>query len=58
VINFDSVMFTHPSSVLEIFVLEPEDDRQPRLDREAKEDEGSQVRPLGGLPDNPEAISA
>jgi 3-phenylpropionate/trans-cinnamate dioxygenase ferredoxin reductase component len=58
VINYDNVMFTHPPSVLEIFVLEPEGDRQPRLEREAKEDEGSQVRPLGGLPDNPDAISA
>ena len=58
VINYDNVMFTHPPSVLEIFLLEPKGDRQPRLDREAKEDEGSQARPRGGLPANPDAISA
>lgn len=58
VINYDNVMFAHPPSVLEIFVLEPAGDRQPRLDREAKEDQGSQTRPRGGLADNPEAGSA
>ena len=58
VINYDSVMFTHPPSVLEIFVLEPESDRQPRLDRESREDQGSQSRPRGGLSDTPEALSA
>ena len=58
VINYESVMFTHPPSVLEIFVLEPEGDRQPRLDREAQEDDGSRARPRGGLLGDPEAISA
>ena len=55
VVNYDNVMFTHPPSLVEIFVLEPAGDRQPRLDREAKEDEGSEARPRGGLADNPEA---
>jgi uncharacterized protein YbcI len=50
VLNYDNVMFTHPPSVVEIFVMEPASDRQPRLDREAKEDEGTQARPRGGLP--------
>ena len=54
VINYDSVMFTHPPSVLEIFALEPQDDRQSRLDREAEEDAGRQERPSGGLADYPE----
>jgi uncharacterized protein YbcI len=58
VLNYDSVMFTHPPCVLEIFVLEPTDDRPRRLDREAKEDAGSQRRPSGGLLDYPEASSA
>jgi hypothetical protein len=49
VLNYESVMFTHPPSVLEIFLLEPEGDRQFRLDREAKEDAGNQQRPSGGL---------
>ena len=58
VVNYDSVMFTHPPCVLEIFVLEPQSDREPRLDREAKEDDGSQRRPRGGLLDYPEASGA
>jgi len=36
VLNYDNVMFTHPPSVLEIFVLEPEGARQPSLDREGE----------------------
>ena len=51
-------MFTHPPCVLEIFMLEPQHDRQFRLDREAKEDDGSQRRPRGGLLDYPEASGA
>lgn len=50
VLNYDNVMFTHPPSVLEIFVMEPEGDLQPRLEREAQEDDGSRARPHGGLP--------
>jgi uncharacterized protein YbcI len=49
VVNYESVMFTHPPSVVEIFMLEPAGDRPERLDREAKEDDGSQPRPSGGL---------
>jgi len=55
VLNYDTVMFTHPPSLVEIFVLEPAGDRRPRLDREASEDDGSRPRPRGGLPDSPEA---
>ena len=51
-------MFTHPPCVLEIFMLEPQGDRQFRLDREAKEDAGSQQRPTSGLLDYPDASSA
>jgi uncharacterized protein YbcI len=58
VLNYDSVMFTHPPSLLEIFVLEPQGDRRFRLDREAKEDAGSKPRPSGGLVDYPDAGGA
>jgi uncharacterized protein YbcI len=49
VVNYESVMFTHPPSVVEIFMLEPAGDRPDRLDREAEEDAGNQPRPSGGL---------
>ena len=47
--NYESVVFTFPPSAIEIFALEPVDERQGRLDREEQEDLGNMDRPDGGL---------
>jgi uncharacterized protein YbcI len=44
---YESVTFTAPDKLLEIFYLEPAADLQARVDREADEDAGS--RPEGGI---------
>jgi uncharacterized protein YbcI len=47
---YESVTFTAPDKLLEIFYLEPAADLQARLDRESEEDSGS--RPEGGIPES------
>ena len=47
---YESVTFTAPDKLLEIFYLEPAGDRPARLDRESEEDSGS--RPDGGIPES------
>ena len=42
---------TSPEAVLEIFYLEPIDDVDARLEREAREDAGEVERPYGGIVD-------
>lgn len=51
VMSFVSEMITCPEAVLEIFYLESEEERQERLEREAREDAGEIARPEPGIPE-------
>lgn len=49
--SYVSESITAPEVILEIFYLEPLDDRADRLFREAREDAGDLERPTGGIPE-------
>ncbi len=47
---YESVVFTAPDKLLEIFYLEPDSERAERVEREAAEDSGELERAIAGIP--------